>query len=163
MSTEEEQLIFIVHTDQYSGNFERQMTAFMTGQVGDCGVGEEYAEEVMDDFNEQDFEAFQEIIGSCQDDHGCDRPCEIWPTPGRYNNGMGGHFDGDPKDGEGRWPAYESVAIYFDEMPTPQQIQFMKDRAYEFAKNFRYEIKITGFEMIKQITRTETVNIPIEV
>jgi len=32
--------IFIVDTEKYAGDFERQLTAYCTGQVGDCGVGE---------------------------------------------------------------------------------------------------------------------------
>ena len=31
----------IIDTDEYSGNFEREMCAYCTGQVGECEVGEE--------------------------------------------------------------------------------------------------------------------------
>ena len=34
---------FIVDTDSYAGNFEREMCAYMTGHIGECSVGEEYA------------------------------------------------------------------------------------------------------------------------
>ena len=32
---------FVVDTDTYAGNFEREMCAFMTGITGACGVGKE--------------------------------------------------------------------------------------------------------------------------
>lgn len=35
--------IFVVDTEQYAGNFERGMCAFMTGMLGECGVGSEEA------------------------------------------------------------------------------------------------------------------------
>jgi len=35
---------FIIDTNEYAGNFEREMCAYCTGQIGDCGVGEEEAE-----------------------------------------------------------------------------------------------------------------------
>ncbi|KKK83825.1 hypothetical protein LCGC14_2789530, partial [marine sediment metagenome] len=31
--------IFIIDTDSYAGNFEREMCAYITGRVGECGVG----------------------------------------------------------------------------------------------------------------------------
>lgn len=35
----------LVKTNCYAGNFERELCAFMTGQVGDCEVGDEFVEE----------------------------------------------------------------------------------------------------------------------
>ena len=35
--------IFVVDTNQYSGNFERELTAYMKGMIGGCGVGVELA------------------------------------------------------------------------------------------------------------------------
>ena len=31
----------IIDTEDYAGSFERPMVAYITGQLGDCGVGEE--------------------------------------------------------------------------------------------------------------------------
>lgn len=72
--------IFIIDTDEYAGNFERDMCAYVTGQIGDCGVGDDfsalYNEEVKDG---PDFDSF---IESRPDDNGCCRPCQCWPTKG---------------------------------------------------------------------------------
>ena len=35
---------FIIDTEQYSGNFERELCAYMTGQIGGCEKGLEDAE-----------------------------------------------------------------------------------------------------------------------
>lgn len=35
--------IFIIDTDSYAGNFERELTAYITGVVGGCEVGDDFA------------------------------------------------------------------------------------------------------------------------
>lgn len=81
--------LFVIDTDSYAGNFERQMTAYLTGKIGDCGVGSEFVR------------YFESEVGSSKDhfdnieqreDEGCFRPCSIYPTPGYANNGLGGHY-----------------------------------------------------------------------
>jgi hypothetical protein len=39
--TELEGYVFIIDTEQYAGNFEREMCAYCTGILGDCEVGED--------------------------------------------------------------------------------------------------------------------------
>lgn len=41
---------FIIDTNSYAGNFEREMCAYLTGQVGDCGVGDEHIESLKEQF-----------------------------------------------------------------------------------------------------------------
>lgn len=58
-----------------------------------------------------------------------------------------------------RNPVYESVAIYFKQRPTDKQIAFMKERAYEFAKDPEFQhlgINIAGFRIMEQVT-TESI------
>lgn len=89
--------IFVVDTDSYAGNFERAMCAYMTGQVGDCEVGDDYAKLYRE---EEDPELFDELLYSLPDDHGCARPCFIWDNPNWFNNGAGGAFRHDDPDAE---------------------------------------------------------------
>src|ERR1700723_2670348 len=96
--------IFVIDTEQYSGKFERELCAWITGQVGECGVGITLAEYVP----RHVYELFEEALVHRPDDHGCARPCEVWETPGWYNDGKGNHFRG-----EGKYTAYLSVAIFF--------------------------------------------------
>lgn len=60
----------VIKTDSYAGNFERELCAWLTGTIGECGVGKELIE--------PDIEAmFEEIICQIPDDHGCYRPVSI--------------------------------------------------------------------------------------
>lgn len=74
---------FIIDTNQYAGNFERYMCAFMTGIVGDCGIGEEYAEM----YKNSGLLPMEDLIRYKADEHGVYRPCEIVATPGWINTG----------------------------------------------------------------------------
>jgi hypothetical protein len=98
----------IIDTNQYAGNFERQMCAYITGVLGDCGVGHEHEREVAE---------FKYKIAQEPDEHGTHRPVVIYPTPGYFNHGMGGHYkDGDEKQA---WLDYQEVtADYCKKHPT---------------------------------------------
>lgn len=100
--------IFIVDTEKYAGNFERDMCAFMTGIIGECEVGRELAhlyyeqtglvEEGFDwsctnvEWCEELKNPFTNLVIKKPDEHGCHRPTEMWTTPGWFNHGMGGNF-----------------------------------------------------------------------
>lgn len=139
-------VVFAIDTRQYAGNFEREMCAFITGQVGECGVGRQLVEMAQEELGEDTFNNTldwieEHIVQEPDDsDHPCYRPCSIWPTPNRVNNGSGGHFDEDKISPEecwagNHWPAYESVAIFFDDVPPKEVIDVMIDRAKWFAQN----------------------------
>ena len=135
---------FIIDTDKYSGNFERQMCAFCTGQVGECGVGSVEAADFLKEFKNRS--PFDNLVSSNTDDHGCSRPACIWPTPGRANDGTGSHYDiGDPRLKGIGCPAYESVAIFFYDRPTPKCVEIMKSRSAIYAE--REKIGIRGFRI----------------
>lgn len=175
--------VFIIDTEQYSGNFEREMCAYITGKVGECGVGGKRKAE----YQLEETEDFENVIQEA-DDRGCYRPCAIWPTPGWFNHGMGSVFpdDFDPALAKEdyvnkvreyysrypdslekelkkaqekplqRYPAYLSVAIFFDKMPTQEQISIMKRRAAKFSPaRGEEDIKVTGFRLInRQVVET---------
>jgi hypothetical protein len=118
---------FIVDTDQYAGNFEREMTAFLTGRIGDCEVGEELIEELPISFDN---------VLDVADDHGCYRPTSCWQSPDSVAN--------------------NSVAIFFETRPTQEQIDFMKERVKSFDEarmaQFLKDVKIInilGFRLIE--------------
>lgn len=82
-------IIFCVDTDTYAGGFERELCAYMTGIIGECGVGEE-AKRL---FEKDGHEPLEDLVGAyVPDEHGCCRPAAIQPTPGWFNDGMGGHY-----------------------------------------------------------------------
>ncbi|MGP3781811.1 hypothetical protein ACTWKC_17650 [Bacillus sp. 4A_MP3] len=170
---------FIIDTDSYSGNFEREMCAYITGHIGDCLVGFEEAEDYLS--------KYEKIKGVVQKENitGMYRPVEIIETPDIWNNGMGFHFRKGEEDialkeyrqsikryyeseikrlngaeaqierykreineslkltKPKKHKAFQSVLIHFECLPCEETINFMKQRAFEFAKN--KGIKIEGF------------------
>jgi len=85
--------ILILDTDKYAGNFERDLTAYATGHVGECEVGDDQAEL----FNEagvsqEIIDELEDKILSIPDEHGCSRPCEIQTTPSWVDDGMGTQY-----------------------------------------------------------------------
>ena len=133
---------FIIDTDSYAGNFERDMCAFLTGHTGDCGVGQDLVDPDADYslFNED-----EEIIVQVPDDHGTMRPTSMYPTP--------------QPDGKRE---YNSVVIFFAERPTTEQIEFMKEKSKSFNDAYiandgfysKYPetykpVTITGFRVVE--------------
>lgn len=82
-------VVIAIDTESYAGNFEREMCAWLTGRTGECGVGEDLAEEAREQLKNKEW--FDKYVVD-ESDEGCYRPCAIWPTPGWFNNGMGGHY-----------------------------------------------------------------------
>lgn len=150
---------FLIDTDTYAGSFEREMTAFCTGMVGECGVGQAEAISFKAEHGEEWGDKFDHAVSFQSDDRGCSRPTSIWPTNGWFNDGMGGHYRDDkwgtpevaaklqkkvddyeskhPSSKLGhrlhKHPAYQSVAIFFHDQPDAEMIAFMKTRAEEYT------------------------------
>lgn len=76
--------IFVIDTDSYAGNFERDLCAYITGVVGDCGVGREFTKLYREETNDkhEDGSQFCELLEQRSDKNGCCRPCSIYETKG---------------------------------------------------------------------------------
>lgn len=130
MEKEFDYYILCIDTDQYSGNFEREMCAYATGRVGECGVGDKEARVYFEETGKT--EGIEEIIEK-PDDHGCCRPCEIQPTPGWTNNGYGVQTR-LKKNQKMKWPAYLSVGIFLDDIPKDEILELILERCRKFCK-----------------------------
>lgn len=87
---------FVIDTNKYAGNFERKMCAYITGQIGECGVGDKIAEIARCQISKDILKCLDNNIVFKPDEHGCCRPCEIYPTSGFYNNSLGFEYvDGE--------------------------------------------------------------------
>ena len=149
----------IIDTNEYSGNFERQMSGYITAQFGDCGVGESEAIEAENEISPEVQAWFeQNVVQRSEEDEdgGCMRPCAIVPTPGRVNDGMGGHYDAAGYTGESAYPAYESVGIFLSAPPTAEVFRVVKERAEKFTRQFTEgkKIQILGVRLVKD---TQTI------
>jgi len=111
-------VIIIVDTTEYTGNFERQLVAWMTGQVGECGVGSNLLDRARSGMSKK-LRAFCDYsIVRMPDDseYPCHRPASIWP---------------DPTTGD-----YTSVATFFNkELPEDLRDE-LSDRAHFFGEQY---------------------------
>lgn len=136
----------VVDTEQYSGNFEREMCAYLTGQVGECGVGQEFVEKYSNDIENLDW--WNKNIHQEPDEHGCYRPVEIYQTEGWLNNGMGQFFKITDTNTKG-YPAYLSVAVFMTEKPNEEVINEFIKRAKHFCSNIQEISDLVGCNFYK--------------
>jgi hypothetical protein len=172
MEDQSSKYIFIVDTESYAGNFEREMTAYCTGQVGDCGKGEKEARDFCKCYSDLR-ERFNNVVLQVPDEHGCHRPTQIWPTLGWWNDGLGNEYPDsewgkqytidkykesakehklDNLDKEpSKYPAYRSVAIFFHKLPPVDLCRIMMKRAREYCEDYMViPIKLTGFRLVEE-------------
>jgi hypothetical protein len=175
----QEQWAIVIDTDSYSGNFEREMAAYITGQR--TIRGENFVHDFEAAFEEED--PFEDLFVEWPGEHGYEL-AHIHPTPGWGNNGRGDHKKlsdlSVAKRKKYTWPAYQSVIIRCNEKPSQVQIEILKEWANKFAaksrepkvqrgfdenmKNpFHYiqPLNIIGFRLICEKTVTETIVITL--
>lgn len=58
-----------IKTNKYAGNFEREMTAFCTGHIGDCEVGDKEQMQYLQEYSNE-----LKGIENIPDEYGCNRP-----------------------------------------------------------------------------------------
>ena len=73
--------LLVIETSLYSGNFERDMAAFITGHVGDTGLGQKS--------NQYDYSMFENIVCHLQSENGTMTPVSIYASKNYSNNGIG--------------------------------------------------------------------------
>lgn len=95
-----------IDTNLYAGNFEREMTAYITAQH-DYHHGQEIAEKVPESIKK----LFEDVVFSKGDSDGHVAPCEAVPSP----------------DG-----GCNTVAIFFNRKPNKKMMKIIKERALEY-------------------------------
>jgi hypothetical protein len=149
--------ILVVDTNTYTGNFEREMTAYVTGIVGECGKGAAEADAFEDEvFDKHLAFTVAELIMQVPDEHCRERPCSVWPTPNRFNDGRGNYFDACELESVATWqniswPAYESVAIFLKQRSNAEQTQLFINRIKGFAERYNAIRKPNTLLAIKTI------------
>jgi len=80
----DDEFIFIIDTNKYAGNFERQLVAFCTSRTGVCGVGKKESERFFSDTGLHfDSEPFH-YVKQTSDLYGNMRPVYICQTPNYF-------------------------------------------------------------------------------
>jgi len=130
-----EKYTLLVNTNSYAGNFERELTAYCTGVIGECEVGEE----LVDNFNDEiafhfniPCDYFSDSLEQRADDYDCYRPCQIERN----------------KDG-----IYNTVGINFYNKPTEKEVNIIKYAANKFGE--QNNIDIISFSLKVETTTIE--------
>lgn len=98
MISQPQSLMLVFDTTEYSGNFECELCAYVTSIIGDCGVGKKQAQDCIEDSPIFYQDWWNDHILYEADEHGCERQCSTYETPGIFNNGWGFYFiDGQEK------------------------------------------------------------------
>ena len=141
----------VIDTDSYAGNFERELCAYVTGRWDHETHGGDQAEifekEVLLSKLELPHDPFEGYITTTltQDD---DCPVEAYQC-----------LEWEPINRK-----MNSVGIFFEQEPTPELIELIKERSYKFAnegKIFDYPVtlKIIGFRLLKRTVKIEETNV----
>lgn len=141
----ESKYYIIFDTNSYAGNFERELCAYATGVIGDCGVGEEFIDVFIKEEKinyDKEYSTLNEdfwgnLIGFTQDDDGCWRPVNIDITPGTAY--------------------YSSVRIILNHKPTIKQYELIKNRGKKFATN--KNIQILNVRLMREDVVIKTKNL----
>lgn len=90
---EKEIYIFVIDTENYSGNFVAEMGVYLTGLTPNYNSEaiSQYSRAFIEEEGVESDDLFSDLI--MPDKRGsCDLPSEIYPTKGWFNHGYGGHF-----------------------------------------------------------------------
>jgi hypothetical protein len=164
---------FVVDTDSYAGNFDRELSSFVVGRCDEGGdhrgapYREMFEKEIRGHGRRGHFEKedpFEGLVVTRVDDHGddfiCRAPMSLAPTPGYSNDGKG--IVSKLKSGkEPKHPAYNSVAIFLSRKPTDAELRLLAERAKKFSnlpplKPWDHRPKFLGCRLVEE--RTEIVS-----
>lgn len=158
-----EEWTFVVDTDAYSGNFERELIGYMTGTLDQCrghGHGEEESELFIKECGEEKHEEIENLLDYRlvqPDDIAENTHYTIYPTPGWYNDGHGNHFPLDPANPpKEKYECYQSVALFLLEPPNIDMMEFWFSRAKKFLTLPKDDLmdswptKIIGCRLVKK-------------
>lgn len=154
---------FVVDTDSYAGNFERQLASYIVGRCDDHGdhmggpFREMYEKELPDD---PFLDLVEERISDPGDDGIHHAPMDLAPTPGFENTGNGEVLPLKPGKNP-KYPAYNSVAIFLSRRPTKNELAMLVARAQKFVtlspvNRWDHWPKILGMRLVEE--RTEIIS-----
>ncbi len=144
-----EHYLFVVDTNQYAGNFERDLCAYVTGYVDSLsGVGQEEADLAKKEAPDY-VRRLEGLLKEVSYDEGFLSAVHIFSHPRYGNDGPGNHALLTEKNKKKfPHPAYFSVAMHFSQLPAAEDVEMMKERAKEFATGEK--ITIESFRLLEE-------------
>ena len=126
--------VLTIDTDTFAGSFEREMCAWITGQYGECTVGDDLAALAQTEMPPEFKEWCENNVAQVPDDSSCSRPCAIQPTPGWFNDGMGHNYRlaewGTPRVKE----VYEKACRDYAEKAPLSYVEHLRPKVTERAQ-----------------------------
>lgn len=148
---EPEYYLFVVDTNKYAGNFERELCAYVTGQVGESERGRNLAMLAREEIPAHMLERVEDNIALRQTDNNAHEYAHIFPSNKYVSDGNDNDVLRTEENAETHpYPAYMSVAIYFDDLPDKEIRDLLAHRARK-AFDERYitqdgeQIALEGF------------------
>lgn len=147
--------LFVADTERYAGNFERRMTLYCTGVLGELHVHPELDDDDLIDFEDgtiseqiiNELDEKLDIYANNEQGHALS-----YPTPGWSNDGMGKETKLEPSE-EMKHPAYLSVAIIFTARPSDELLELLKNRASQYCQ--LNKIELTKCRLVHQEVTVE--------
>jgi hypothetical protein len=152
---------FVIDTDHYAGNFERELLARITGLVCDDHAGTEgIANLAKQEMGERVAELFENLLEqrfSEHDDSSWLSYADLVPTPGLSAEADTDNVFVVSPSRPFIWPVYNSVGFFLSRMPTKHEIDMLKIRTTDLMVNNKFEgrhvkeqIKLKGFRLIEE-------------
>lgn len=112
---------FIIDTNSYSGNFEREMAGYTVGHINEFDTSGD----------EEMFETFEDYVEEIEDERGSMTVVEICTTPGFGNNGLGYNGDGSPDSYKIAKERYIAYITDNNLKKAEARVEFYKDTHYD--------------------------------
>lgn len=159
-----EEYVLLIDTDSYAENFADQLCAYCTGLDSEENPCVDEINAFRDELQcASDVDnPFFGMVGDRQNDNGAWCPSAVWLNP-KYGMDATGKFALLTEQNYDlyNFPAPLSVGIYFDERPTMEQIEIIKERAAKYFKEVYKEKTVTveGFRLLKHTKYAEELPI----
>lgn len=123
-TTGKSRIIVVLDTDSYSGNFEQEIAAYTTGASSE----HTRAIDILKQVPKKVQAMFEDTMESVADEHGW-APWAMWRSPDDH---------------------YNSVALFFCNVPTAEMLSVIETRAKEFCE--ANKIKFLGKRILYEVT-----------
>ena len=156
---------FVVDTDSYAGNFERELASYVVGQCDEYGDhrGGPYRELYEKECPKDPFDDLVDQRVCDPGDDGIHRaPMDLAPTPGYSNDGRGKVTKLRPGQ-KLKHGAFNSVAIFLRRKPTESELALLVKRARAFEhlpkqREYDERPKILACRLVEErVSLTSTV------
>jgi len=148
-------LSLVIDTNKYAGNFERELLAACTGVLGEYPTAG--AEEMVKSYDGPNLDDLVSSIVNDPGDDGIARErATIYPTPGWSQGPRGGEPYRVTAARPFKHPAYLSVRIPVERVPTKDVLDGIKRRALAWASANR--VKIENFRFVRERVETQSVD-----